>query len=128
MMAMIVCLWGLASVQLTYDVANYKALADADSPGTIPPGTTITVQNWQKYRKFMQMWKQAAYSGQYKWHVGAEPEYTVEVGPTHHFSGHPISPSTGYIGGGLSGTHGIAIDRSGHVWAANRSNSTRATA
>ena len=43
------------------------------------------LQNWQKYQKFMQMWMQAAYSGKYKWHVGAEPEYTVEVGPTHHF-------------------------------------------
>ena len=84
-MAMIVCLCGLAAAQLTYDVANYKALADSDSPETIPPGTKITLQNWQKYKKFMPLWVQAAYSGKYKWHVGSEPEYTVTVGPTHHY-------------------------------------------
>src|SRR5260370_22586515 len=83
--AMILCLCGMAKEQLTYDVANYQALADADSPETIPPGTKITLQNWQKYKKFMQVWMQAAYSRKYKWHVGSEPEYTVEVGPTHHF-------------------------------------------
>ena len=42
-------LWlsGVAAAQLVYDVANYKALADADSAETIPPGTKITLQNWQ---------------------------------------------------------------------------------
>jgi len=84
-LALIGLLGGSAAAQLSYDVANYQAMADADSPETIPPGTKITLQNWQKYKKFMQMWTQAAYSGKYKWHVGSEPEYTVEVGPTHHF-------------------------------------------
>src|SRR5262245_37275858 len=83
--AIFVCLGGLANAQLSYDVANYKALADADSTDTIPVGTKITLQNWQQYKKFMQVWTQAAYSGKYKWHVGSEPEYTIEVGPTHHF-------------------------------------------
>jgi Protein of unknown function (DUF1329) len=84
-LALVLGLCGLSSAQLTYDVANYKALADADSNDTIPVGTKITVHNWQQYKRFMQMWMQAAFSGQYKWHVGAEPEYTVEVGPTHHY-------------------------------------------
>ncbi len=84
-MAVVLCLCGMAAAQLNYDVANYQSLADADSPETIPPGTKITVQNWQKYKKFMQVWMQAAYSGQYKWHVGSGPEYTVEVGPTQHY-------------------------------------------
>src|SRR5215470_18022539 len=54
-------LWltGVAAAQITYDVANYKALADADSADTIPPGTKITLQNWQQYKKFMPMWVQA---------------------------------------------------------------------
>ena len=76
---------GLAAAQVTYDVATYQALADADSPETIPPGTRITVQNWQKYKKFMPIWVQAAFSGAYKWHVGTDPAYTVTVGPTHHY-------------------------------------------
>jgi Protein of unknown function (DUF1329) len=80
-------LWltGVAAAQLVYDVANYKALADADSAETIPPGTKITLQNWQQYKKFMPVWMQVAYQGQYKWQVGKEPGYTVEVGPTHHY-------------------------------------------
>jgi hypothetical protein len=70
---------------VTYDVANYQALADADSPETIPPGTRITLQNWQQYKKFMPIWVQAAFSGAYKWHVGTDPAYTVVVGPTNHY-------------------------------------------
>ena len=80
-------LWlsGVAAAQLVYDVPNYKALADADSAETIPPGTKITLQNWQQYKKFMPIWMQAAYEGRYKWHVGPEPQYTVEVGAAQHY-------------------------------------------
>jgi len=74
-----------ASAEFNYNVANYHAMADADSGKAIPPGTKITLQNWQKYRKFMALSLQAAYSGQYKWHVGPGPEYTIEVGPTQHY-------------------------------------------
>src|SRR5260370_32242596 len=84
-LALVLWLWGSAGAQLNYDVATYKALADADSAETIPPGTKITLKNWKQYRKFMQIWMQQAYEGKYRWHVGSEPEYTVEVGPTHHF-------------------------------------------
>jgi hypothetical protein len=84
-LALVLWLWGSAGAQITYDVARYQALADADSADTIPPGTKITVANWQQYKKFMPMWIQAAYSGAYKWHIGSEPAYTMEVGPTHHF-------------------------------------------
>jgi hypothetical protein len=77
--------FGVAAAQLVYDVANYKALADAGSTDTIPPGRKITLDNWQKYKKFMPVWMQAAYSGQYKWHVGEQSEYTVEVGATQHY-------------------------------------------
>jgi uncharacterized protein DUF1329 len=83
--AMIVCLGRPAAAQITYDLANYRALADADSPETIPPGTKITPQNWQQYKKFMPIWVQAAFSGAYKWHVGTDPEYAVVVGATHHY-------------------------------------------
>jgi hypothetical protein len=83
--ALVLWLGGLARAQLSYDVANYKALADADSAETIPPGTKITLQNWRQYKKFMQVWMQAAYEGHYTWHVGSSPDYTVVVGPTQHY-------------------------------------------
>jgi len=76
---------GSAAAQITYDIANFQAMADADSPDTIAPGTKITVQNWRQYKKFMPMWVQAAFSGAYKWHVGTDPQYTVIVGPSHHY-------------------------------------------
>jgi hypothetical protein len=82
---MVAFVCGLASAQITYDVANYQALADADSPETIAPGTRITVQNWQQYKKFIPIWIQAAFSGAYKWHVGSGPEYAMVVGPTNHY-------------------------------------------
>jgi hypothetical protein len=84
-LALVVCFCGFASAQITYDPAIYKALNDADSGETIPPGTKITLQNWRQYKKFMQMWMQAAYSGAYKWHIGSGPEYTIVVGPTQHY-------------------------------------------
>src|SRR5580700_11312109 len=84
-LALVLWLWAPAGAQLNYDVANYKALADADSPETIPPGTKITLQNWQRYKKFMPIWVQAAFSGAYKWHVGSDAAYTVIVGPSQHF-------------------------------------------
>src|SRR5580692_5519022 len=80
-----IVVFGVAAAQLVYDVANYKALADAGSTDTIPPGRKITLDNWQKYKKFMPVWMQAAYSGQYKWHVGEQSEYTVEVGATQPY-------------------------------------------
>src|ERR1700730_17985225 len=52
-LALVGLLWGSAAAQLTYDVAKYKALADADSAETIPPVTKITLHNWQQYNKFM---------------------------------------------------------------------------
>jgi hypothetical protein len=87
--AMVFYLGGVTAAQVesefNYNVASYKALADADSAETIPPGTKITLQNWRQYRKFMAVSLQAAYSGLYKWHVGAGSEYTVEVAPTQHY-------------------------------------------
>src|SRR5579875_1331932 len=82
---MLLCVRGPAAAQITYDVANYQSLADADSAETIAPGTRITMQNWQQYKKFMPIWIQAAFSGAYKWHIGSDPEYTMEVWPTHHY-------------------------------------------
>lgn len=76
---------GVAAAQMSFDRAAYKALADSSSTATIPPGTKITMANWQQYKQFMPLWMQAAYSGQYHWTVEPKPEYTVEVAPTVHY-------------------------------------------
>jgi len=77
-------LWlsGVAAARLVYDVANYKALADANSAETISPGTKITLQNWQQYKKFMTIGLQAMFSQSYSFRIGGGPEFTIEVGPT----------------------------------------------
>lgn len=69
--------------EMLFDESHYKALADDTSPDTIPIGTKITLQNWQQYKKFMPVWLQSLYSGEYHWQIGSGPEFTIEVGPTH---------------------------------------------
>jgi hypothetical protein len=71
-----------AAAQVKFDVHEYQALVDADSPETIPVGTRITVDNWSKYKRFMPIGMQALYSGKYFWRMGSGPEYTMEVGPS----------------------------------------------
>lgn len=73
------------NAQTVYNEDDYNQLADADSPETIAPGTKITLQNWQQYRKFIPVGLQAGFSGRYSIHVDSSPQYTVEVGPTHKF-------------------------------------------
>src|SRR4029077_10682135 len=65
------------------DPALYAALADVASPATIAPGTKITVQNWQQYKSFMPLGLQELYSRKFHWQVSAQPDFTVEVGPTY---------------------------------------------
>ncbi len=74
-----------ASAEMVFDEQRYKALVDDSSPDTIPVGTKISLQNWQQYKNFMPAWLQALYGGDYHWHMGSGPEFTVEVGPTHDF-------------------------------------------
>jgi hypothetical protein len=71
-----------AAAEMMFDTQHYKDLVDASSAQTIPPGTKITLQNWKQYKNFMPLWLQASYSGDYHWHIGAGPEFTITVGPT----------------------------------------------
>ncbi len=73
---------GAAQAQIKWDEANYGAMAKADSTETIPPGTQITLQNWQQYKKFMPVGVQAMFNQQYAFRVGSGPEFTINVGPT----------------------------------------------
>src|SRR5260370_17413304 len=48
-------------------------------------GTKVKLQKWEQYKKFMGIWVQAAFSGAYKWRIGSDPAYAMNVGPSHHF-------------------------------------------
>lgn len=74
-----------AYAETMFDPARYQALAPDTSSETIPPGTQITLQNWKSYAKFMPIWLQTLYNGDYHWHIGEGPEFTIEVGPRHDF-------------------------------------------
>ena len=71
-----------ASAEMKFDPQRYHDMVDASSSTAIPPGTKITVHNWSQYKNFMPGWLQAAFSGDYHWRIGPEPEFTIEVGPT----------------------------------------------
>ncbi len=47
---------------------------------TIPPGTKITMRNWQQYKAFMPDGMVALFSGQYAWKMPDDVE--MDVGPT----------------------------------------------
>jgi hypothetical protein len=80
------------AVENTFNLADYKALADADSAQTVAPGTKITVENWQQYKQFLPFGLQWLYSGKYFFKLLPGPDYTIEVQasrsipPPHQFA------------------------------------------
>ncbi len=74
-----------AAAQAVYDPEAYRELADASPAQTIAIGTTITLQNWTTYRRFIAVGLQNAFSGKYPIRIGPEPQYVVEISPTEHF-------------------------------------------
>lgn len=54
--------------------------AGQDTTSPIPPGTTITMQNWQQYRKYMPAGMVAFFQGKYFWKMPAD--VSMVVGPT----------------------------------------------
>jgi hypothetical protein len=75
-----------AQAQITWNEQNYRQLANSNSPRTIPPGTRITVANWQQYKDLLPIGLWAALSGKYQFHVTADPEYAIVVEPTTHIA------------------------------------------
>ncbi|MGH7905452.1 MAG: DUF1329 domain-containing protein [Candidatus Binataceae bacterium] len=57
--------------------------ASAQEADTIPPGTVITTQNWQKYKPFMQYGIQQLFAGKYFWKFPAD--FQMKIGPTHDY-------------------------------------------
>lgn len=72
--------------QAVYDPETYRSLADSSSGQTIAAGTRITAQNWTKYRRFIPVGLQIAFSGRYPVKIGDGPQYVIEVSPTEHFT------------------------------------------
>lgn len=54
--------------------------AGQDAASPIPPGTAITMQNWQQYRKYMPAGMVAFFEGEYFWKMPADVR--MVVGPT----------------------------------------------
>jgi len=55
-----------------------KAWLDATKDqGTIPPGTKITMANWQQYKQFMPVGMVALFEGKYYWKMPADVEMSV---------------------------------------------------
>ncbi len=75
---------GAANAQISYSEALYTSLADANSNATIPPGTTITLQNWQQYKQFMPVGMLAGFGQRYGWKIGPDAKYAMVTGPTIH--------------------------------------------
>ncbi|HEY2107968.1 MAG TPA: hypothetical protein VGH29_19380, partial [Candidatus Binataceae bacterium] len=65
-----------------FDASVYSGLADVSSSATIPPGTRITLANWQQYKQFMPLGLQELYSQKFFWKVSNTPDFVVEVAPT----------------------------------------------
>ena len=61
---------------------------DGSMAATIPPGTTITMQNWQRYKQSMPDGMAALFEGKYFWKIPAD--VSMEVGPTVI---HPLPPN-----------------------------------
>src|SRR5438477_9347876 len=63
------------------DTANTTRASVGDaSVKTIPPGTTITMQNWQSYREFMSEGMVALFAGKYT--LKMPSDVSMQVGPT----------------------------------------------
>src|SRR5579875_511292 len=55
----------------------YSTLIPSDSARTIPPGTMITMQNWQQYKDFMPVGMQDIWAGKFFWRLPADAQMKV---------------------------------------------------
>ncbi|MGH7931939.1 MAG: DUF1329 domain-containing protein [Candidatus Binataceae bacterium] len=63
--------------------APAAAAAPVDASNPIPPGTKITMQNWQQYKQYMTDGMQAFFAGTYHWKFPSD--FELEIGPTRHY-------------------------------------------
>ena len=73
------CWSGIAAAQVGWNQQSYGHLVSADSSKTIPPGTRITAQNWQKYKEFMPVGMLELWAGSFFWHLPPNAEMVVSA-------------------------------------------------
>ena len=81
---LVLLLPGLVWAQTSTDISQLdqflKTTQNQGSPP--PPGTTITMQNWQKYKAFLPFGMVMLFQGQYGWKMPSDIQ--IDIGPTHH--------------------------------------------
>lgn len=71
---------GIASADYyNWSEPGYDNLVSADSSATIPPGTRITMQNWQQYKNFMPIGMQQLWAGKFFWHLPQNAAMVVQA-------------------------------------------------
>ena len=75
-----ICIAASIYIGGTAAAENPSAGMDGGLPETIPPGTVITMANWQHYRAFMPEGMAALFEGKYFWKM--PPGVRIEIGPT----------------------------------------------
>ena len=76
----LVVVMAMCSAGIALADADSKAASDGAAGGTIPPGTKITMGNWEHYREFMSDGLIALFQGTYFWKM--PPDMEMDVGPT----------------------------------------------
>ncbi len=74
---------GDASLKQAEDQAQAAQQASAAAAATIPPGTKITMANWQQYKQFMPDGMISLFQGTSFWRMPADVE--MDIGPTRVF-------------------------------------------
>jgi hypothetical protein len=71
----------LIATLILYPLLGSASAQQTDnSQADIPPGTKITMQNWQQYKQFMPDGMVALFEGKYFWKIPADLE--MDIGPT----------------------------------------------
>ena len=76
-----VLIFVMCPMQIRAQISEGPSKASADeSAQSVPPGTTINMQNWQQYRQFMPDGMAALFESKYAWKM--PPDVALKVGPT----------------------------------------------
>ncbi len=87
-LGLLVAFSGIAAAADQVQSTTQDWLAATKDQGTIPPGTKITMQNWQQYKQFMPVGMIDFFQGAYFWKMPSDVE--MNIGPTVI---HPLSRS-----------------------------------
>ncbi|MBF6569295.1 MAG: DUF1329 domain-containing protein [Candidatus Binataceae bacterium] len=75
--------WNAGGAPAQADDSEYQYAGVPTSPGPVPPGTVINMQNWQQYKQYIPDGMQKMMAGETFWKMPAD--FEIEIGPTHNF-------------------------------------------